>query len=375
MARRAGKNPKVRAKQRAAAEQRQTLERRWISRRSDAPELSRLVTFSGNLEQARHRWLPYRQGLSKGLVDLFLAESGLVEGPLLDPFSGSGTVPLAAAQADHHGIGIDAVAALVYLARMKGAPRQNVPELPGPDGPDEFDSWAERLTHPLHHTALLAAAARTVSGSGKQRQTTDSPHQLMTQVLAMMSQDLETTCPGPLSMIVGDARRLPLPDNSVGGILTSPPYLARYDYARINETISRLHGHSPAALIRAHRDGPGGRQLPGHPAVEEAVQQLQDQAHRKQAGVVRGYFEDLARFIAELARVMAPGAPAWIVIGGAFLKKVYIPADLILAEQAQTVGLSVEEVLVARRLSTMGRSLGSMGPVDSREAILILRKP
>jgi len=379
MARRAGKNKKVRAHQRADAEAREALERRWVYRREEAPELADAVTFEDNHGEPRHRWLPYRQGLSHTLVSWFLESATLCPGPVLDPFSGSGTVPLQCARAGRAGIGVEAIPALAFLGLQKGATTQAAPPLPELADDADFPDWSRALTHPLHRTALLAAAARTASGSGRKRKDAGTASALLQEAMAMILEDLADPCRGSLELLVGDARRLPLADNSIGGVLTSPPYLTRYDYARVNQQIAQLYtypaGDLPRRLVSANFLAHGRRSATAeHPAVAEAAAKLQKDAHRKQAAVVGAYFEDLANATSEIARVLAPGAPAWIVIGGAFLKKVYLPTDLILAEMAEQRGLVLERLLVARRLSRMGRSLGSMGPVDSRESILVLRK-
>ena len=51
---------------------REDLERRWRGRLAEEPRLATLVTAQGNAREPFHRWLPYRQGFSPGLVRLFL---------------------------------------------------------------------------------------------------------------------------------------------------------------------------------------------------------------------------------------------------------------------------------------------------------------
>jgi hypothetical protein len=94
----------------------------------------------------------------------------------------------------------------------------------------------------------------------------------------------------------------------------------------------------------------------------------------KLAGVVRSYFEDLTAALGEMARVLRPGAPCWLVVGGARLKDVYIPADLLLAELAEGAGLFADEVRVARRLTPAGRKLGRLPDVAPREVVVVMRK-
>ncbi len=79
--------------------------------------------------------------------------------------------------------------------------------------------------------------------------------------------------------------------------------------------------------------------------------------------------------ISELARVMRPGAPGQIVIGGAFVDDIYFPADLIVAELAEQAGFEIEGVAVARTLAhSGGRRLGNLARVLPRESLLALRR-
>ena len=63
-----------------------------------------------------------------------------------------------------------------------------------------------------------------------------------------------------------------------------------------------------------------------------------------------------------------------MIIGGARLKGVYIPSDLILAECASTFGFAVRSVRVARNLIDAGRKLGRLTNVGPREVLLVLRR-
>ena len=147
-------------------------------------------------------------------------------------------------------------------------------------------------------------------------------------ILAMMKEDITREPPNALAHLVcGDARRLPIADASVGGALTSPPYLSRYDYARVNDPAERLSGGRgrrkgrqrklSASVTTASDDTTSS-----HPALEEAARRLEHAGRRREATAVRGYGSDVRLVMAELARVMRPGAPLWFVVGGADLKRV-----------------------------------------------------
>ena len=82
---------------------------------------------------------------------------------------------------------------------------------------------------------------------------------------------------------------------------------------------------------------------------------------------------DLA--LGEMVRTLAPDAPLWFVVGGAFLYDVYLPSDLIFADRLELLGLKVESILVARDLAhSGGRRLGNLANVKPRETLICARR-
>jgi hypothetical protein len=180
------------------------------------------------------------------------------------------------------------------------------------------------------------------------------------------------------SAVLGDARRLPFKGAVFGGIVTSPPYLSRYDYVGQAAPLSRLFDGERAARRDAQMRAAVGRRTrrSGEPlpaAADEAARALDEKGARGNAALVRAYFADLDAFLAEARRVLRRDAPLWLVIGGADLDREYVPADLIAAEQARRRGFALDGITVARRLRAAGRFLGGLRDVAPRESVLRLR--
>jgi hypothetical protein len=297
--------------------------------------------------------------------------------------------PIECARRGIAAIGVEALPSLVFLASSRCA--TSVPDLPDLAGCETWTDFASRLAEPMHRAALLCAIARQYTRDGKPLADPPPLAELLSAVLAMMREDVRSPPPTPVRVLQGDARELSaMADTSVGGILTSPPYLSRHDYTRITRPIEQAyaiwHGDTATAgetriterrakQVRAHPRAYAQRwESEPHPAVAEACDALRDAGEPKWAGVARSYFEDMGAALLECARVLAPGGPCWIVIGGARLKDVYVPADLILAEMARDRGFDVRELRVARRLIASGRKLGGLTDVAPRETILILNR-
>ena len=338
----------VRTYQREHVAAREALERIYNVNMEIDDSYGKIVTAEGGRDEPFHRWHPYRQAYSPELVRRFLAESSPVDGPILDPFSGSGTTVVECARQGRAAVGVDAVPVLAWLARARFAAA--APALPVVPNGSSFAAWYAASELPIHRAAVLLAAGRTVSGAGRPKRASE-PETLVHDVYSLIAEDLQAPLPDIGRTVVGDARSLPFAAASCGGLVCSPPYLSRYDYARINAPMERLYRATQRSELmqRQMRAAVGVKDknlrrknrmaLPE--AAEEAAKGLEIRGNGADAAVVRNYFGDLARIVSEMRRVLKPGAPCWIVIGGADLDREYIPADLICAEQSQAAGFEL----------------------------------
>ncbi len=374
------KGAAVRLYQREHVREREALEMRFEDVIEPDDTLSLLVTGEEAKLEPFHRWHPYRQQFSPGLVRIFLEQSFLAPGPVLDPFSGSATTIVACARNRVPAIGIDGLEVLAHMAKARFL--DGIPPLPDLPADGNLSQFFDLVTDPAHRAALLFAAARTVSGDGRPRRT--GPHrELLAEVWQEMLEDLARPLPRIATILVGDARAMPLAAESVGGVLTSPPYLSRYDYRRILSPVERLWSEkrpagAPAqvvATVKSPRKAPRFKTGEIHGAAEEAAAALVTIRRHQDAAVVRAYFHDLGRFVREAWRVMRPHAPLWILIGGADIEREYIPSDLIIAEMGQAAGFVIDGVTQARVLRDSARKLGKIDEIAPRESIVKLRKP
>jgi len=83
----------------------------------------RLVNFSDNAKNPYHQWFRYREGFAGRLVEDILLRSNAKKGEfIVDPFSGSGTTPLAAIMNGYYGIGVDVNPMAAFLTDVKLKP-------------------------------------------------------------------------------------------------------------------------------------------------------------------------------------------------------------------------------------------------------------
>lgn len=382
-------------------ETREALELRWRNRLTFEPRLATLVTAQGGRREPFHRWVPYKQGFSPGLVRQFLAENPRTAKewaarPALDPFSGSGTCAAECAKHGVRAIGVEAITALVFLTKAKF--EREFPALPDTGGASTWREIAERFESPVHRAALMLAVGRRHTTAGRADRGARPLEVVLAEVAATMRDDLIHPLARVNRIEVGDARRMTtIDDGAIGGILTSPPYLSRHDYAQITNPYETVHRYwyGVQECVEQVRTSPRGRaecqMMNGEDrnsgpsifsirhstflrAAEEASEWLVKIGQGKLAGVARGYFEDMTAVLHECRRVLTPGGVCWMVVGGARIKDVYVPADLIVADIAEGCGFRVEAIRVARDLVGAPRKFGRLGRVAPRESLIVMSR-
>ena len=164
---------------------------------------------------------------------------------------------------------------------------------------------------------------------------------------------LDGTRVGDARIVAGDARALPLADATADLIVTSPPYANALDYMRAHKfslvwlgdpipSLTKLRGryigsesvNSQAPMVLEAR-------LPS--TVEAVIERIADLDTPK-SRVLRRYFNDMSASIAEMARVMRPGAAAVIVVGPSTMRGSLVPTHECLADLATQSGLDIVRV-------------------------------
>ena len=154
---------------------------------------------------------------------------------------------------------------------------------------------------------------------------------------------------GDRRIIAGDARDLPLPDDSVDLIVTSPPYANALDYMRahkfslawLGDPIPSLTGLRGQYIGSESGGSPAGQSATELPASLRAVVDQLSAKDAPKSRVLQRYFADMFVAIGEMARVLRPGAAAVIVVGPSTMRGMLIPTHQRLADLASCVGLDV----------------------------------
>jgi DNA modification methylase len=148
---------------------------------------------------------------------------------------------------------------------------------------------------------------------------------------------------GRAQLLRADARRLPLADNSVHLIVTSPPYAANaIDYMRAHKFSLIWFGQEPKALSSLRRRYIGAELRSAtlevsSPTARTMLRALCQKDPRR-AAVVAYYYHDLKASLQEMVRVLKPGRAAVLVVGSSNICGIEIKVPAVTAELAQSVG-------------------------------------
>lgn len=191
-----------------------------------------------------------------------------------------------------------------------------------------------------------------------------------------------------------DARHLPLGDESVDFIITSPPYGVSYDYPSIHQLSLYLYGYSALlsgskALFIGSMSTRGNSRhayLVSNKKACEVVNALAP-LDRRLSRAISNYFIDMCLVYREFCRVLRKGRRACIVLGDTALRGIHIPTVEFALEQLEETGFIVEQIIerpISGKIITpyrdkiTGKFTSTSNPnarkVYSHEYILVVKK-
>ena len=207
--------------------------------------------------------------------------------------------------------------------------------------------------------------------------------------------DLQCMSDAPAAVHYGDSRQIlkVIEPNSIDAVITSPPYPNEKDYTRTTRLESVLLGfihnkHDLRLLKRnlvrsntrgVYKDDNDDQWVSDHPEIQCIAEAIEAQRIRlgKTSGfermysrVTKLYFGGMARHLAELRKILRPGAQLAYVVGDqASYLRVMIRTGKLLADIGQSLGYELVGVdLFRTRLATATNE-------RLREEVVLLRWP
>ena len=157
----------------------------------------------------------------------------------------------------------------------------------------------------------------------------------------------------PVTIAEGDARRLPLPDDSIDLIVSSPPYLTRIDYAVATRPELAILGYGAGqGMARLRQELAGGVRIrnatpsasknwgrvctrllaavEGHPSKASSGYYLKQFLQ---------YFSDMFDSLGEIQRVLASGGRSVLVVQDSLYKDLHVNLPTVVLQMGEAKGL------------------------------------
>jgi SAM-dependent methyltransferase len=376
-----------------------------------ARALSPGITFRGNLRSTRHGWLRLTPAYSVQLVRELVAARSLPNLPVLDPFCGTGTTLLACAELGIACRTVDINPFLRWLAEAKGrrylaADLDKARELVAAMSRAARRGGAQAWIPALHRiekwwdevtlAALSRAFAELAGRRGKARDlaalafcrvlveagNVSFRHQSMSfraraqapDVAGLLTGAFEALRVGaeqalPASncqVVLGDSRQLHqlLAPNSVGSVITSPPYVNRMSYIRELRPYmywlgflddGRQAGELDWQAIGGTWGVATSKLTTWQPETKLALPRLRPLVAKIEerspvlARYVERYFHDMDQHVQGVARVLARRGRISYVIGNSKFFDVVVPAEKLFVDLFKCHGFAAVKTRVLRR--------------------------
>ena len=188
----------------------------------------------------------------------------------------------------------------------------------------------------------------------------------------------------------GDARALPLAENTIDLVFTSPPYATALDYQRahflavgwmkkaLNLSVEeyRLNGDKYIGSEKGKKVSYSQEEISQYRLIQTIISKLEN-ADKRKAFLLYRYFRDMKQVMAEISRVLKPNKYAIIVVCPSHIRKVEIPNHVVLTEIGKSFGLHLTKSHI-RKIENSKRVLPYMqetfGKRMSTEYVLVFQK-
>jgi SAM-dependent methyltransferase len=152
------------------------------------------------------------------------------------------------------------------------------------------------------------------------------------------------------SVNFADARELPIQNDSVDMVITSPPYLNAIDYIRGHKFSLIWMGHSIGKLRKVRSTNVGTESV-AKPKDDDkstlAIMKLMcsvDSLSARNTGMLRQYVWDMRKIVSETSRVLRPGGKAVFVVGNCNIRDTFVQNSKCIEGLAVETGLNVSKI-------------------------------
>lgn len=175
----------------------------------------------------------------------------------------------------------------------------------------------------------------------------------------------------------GNAQAIPLDDDTIDLIVTSPPYASNaIDYMRAHKFSLVWMGYPVDELGQKRKKYIGGEAVTGFPFTDlpsetkKLVAGVSD-LDRKKGRVLHRYYSEMTRTLHEMYRVLKPGKAALVVVGSSVMRGRDTETHQCLAEIGHQIGFEIPRIGVRhldrnRRMMPAGSELNLESQIQQR---------
>lgn len=149
---------------------------------------------------------------------------------------------------------------------------------------------------------------------------------------------------------LSDSQNLPLEDNSVDLIVTSPPYASNaIDYMRAHKFSLIWFGYSISELTKKRKNYIGGDSVSEYEfenmpkSTTKIIQQIKKESSKKSL-VLHRYYSEMLKVFKEMHRILKPGKAAIVVVGNSVMSGITSETHLCLKEIGEKIGFKVPHI-------------------------------
>ena len=319
-----------------------------------------------SMNQYLTHWIyPYKGKFHPQMIRALLNIIGLREGEtVLDPFIGSGTTAVEAQLLGINCIGIDISPLCVLQSKVKTESIHVLPQiiehkkeilekvesnLFNLNG-ESLDEAIENIRDEKVKNFYLMAKLVAVSDNARRKRNFVKAFRKNLELMILSVKDFVDVVDkldlkvGKVDIRLGDARMLPLRDESIDGIITSPPYSIALDYVSNDAHALKILGYEDLHGLKEKFIGIRGKGL----------------------NRIALYNEDMKKSLKEMHRVLKPGKYAVIVIGNATYQGREVRSVQFIIDYAEKIGLKL--------VKNIDKIIFGLYNVMQKENILIFKK-
>lgn len=403
-----------------------------------------LLNFSDDLHRPRQRWYRYKEGFSLELVKKLIEEYNQNEnGIIMDPFLGSGSTLVSANQLGFEGVGFEVNPFSYFLSSCKlqnyseeiinefNKASVNVLEITNNEKyelpvlsiservfNDEVESYVMGVKYNIEHgnyseqvkKLLLLGWISSIEplsnyrkdGNGLKKRkyvkprivTAEDARNEIRNFYLSISEDIKDNSMKYNTKIYNESSLnldQYIEDESISGIIFSPPYANCFDYTEIyklelwfGEFVNSYADSKElrSRSLRSHLNGILKKEGIDLTRIPEYLIKLFEELATKKLWdkriptMLHLYYQDMFEIIEKCYKALEKDGFCSIVVGNSSYGGIVFPTDLILADYAQKIGFKVDKIEVDRFIITSSQQYKSTKKYGKflRESIICLVK-